>query len=121
MRQLAHRAWERAMADNMRNIAILAGKADSLLDLGCDAGGRTTWLAEQTGAREVHGIEISEDRAAIAAEKGIQVHVGDLNTAFPYPDQSFDLVVSNQVIEHVADTDRFVSETPGFSNRTGAP
>lgn len=101
------------MAQNMENIVELA-RADpnpeSMLDLGCDAGSRTSWIAERTGVREVHGVEISPDRAELAASRGVDVRVADLSERFPYDDASFDLVVSNQVIEHVEDTDNFVRE-----------
>jgi SAM-dependent methyltransferase len=101
------------MAQNMENIVELARSKpppSSMLDLGCDAGGRTSWIAERTGAREVHGIEISPERAEIAASRGVRTTVGDLSRRLPYDDGSFELVVSNQVIEHVEDTDNFVRE-----------
>jgi SAM-dependent methyltransferase len=113
LRATSHRAWERAMEQNMENIVDLACSTpppESLLDLGCDAGGRTAWIAERVGARVMHGLEIAADRAEIAASRGVEVSLGDLSQPFPYEDESFDLVVSNQVIEHVVDTDNFVRE-----------
>jgi SAM-dependent methyltransferase len=101
------------MVRNMENIVELARSTpppESMLDLGCNAGERTVWIAKQTGAREIHGIDIAEDRAQIATSRGVRVKTGDLGSRFPYYDASFDLVVSNQVIEHLADTDNFVRE-----------
>jgi SAM-dependent methyltransferase len=101
------------MAENMANIVAFARTTPppkSMLDLGCDAGGRTNWIAERVGASSKHGLEIAADRAEIAASHGIHVTVGDLSERFPYEDETFDLVVSNQVIEHVVDTDNFVRE-----------
>jgi SAM-dependent methyltransferase len=101
------------MAQNMDNIVALARSSpppESMLDLGCDAGGRTIWIAERVGARNVYGVEIEADRAEIAASRGIRVELGDLREPFPYDDASFDLIVSNQVIEHIDDTDNFVRE-----------
>lgn len=96
----------------MESIARLArGIPDArLLDLGCDAGGRTSWVGARIGARELHGVEIAPDRAALAAEKGVEVVSADLGQPLPYDEGSFDVVMSNQVIEHLADTDTFVSE-----------
>jgi SAM-dependent methyltransferase len=122
LRQKSHGAWERAMAQNMQNIVDLARSKPpptSMLDLGCDAGGRTEWIAKQIGAREMHGIEIAPDRAEIAASRGVKVTLGDLSQRFPYDDETFDIVVSNQVIEHVVDTDNFVRETFRVLRRGG--
>ncbi len=38
------------------------------------------------------------------------MEVKDIETGLPWPEDFFDAVVSNQVIEHVRDTDTFVSE-----------
>lgn len=122
LRRRSHAAWERAMAQNMQNIVSLARldpPPTSMLDLGCDAGGRTKWIAELIGAREVHGIEIAPHRAETAASRGVQVTLGDLSERFPYDDESFDIVVSNQVIEHVVDTDNFVREAFRVVRRGG--
>ena len=36
--------------------------------------------------------------------------MSDLNESLPYDDGTFDIVVSNQVVEHVSDTDTFLRE-----------
>jgi SAM-dependent methyltransferase len=108
----AHHAWESAMEQNMESIATLAKGLPEprLLDLGCDAGGRTSWVAQRIGASEMHGVELAADRAALATEKGVKVISADLCEPLPYDADSFDVVMSNQVIEHLADTDTFVRE-----------
>jgi len=49
-------------------------------------------------------------KAEISERSGIKVKISDLNNRFPYDDNFFDIVHSNQVIEHIKDTDFFVSE-----------
>jgi SAM-dependent methyltransferase len=94
-----------------RILELARPSADArLLDLGCNDGVFTMQLASRVGAREVHGVEFVSALAAEAAGRGIQVSSADLNTPLPYDDKSFDVVHSNQVIEHLLKTDLFVRE-----------
>jgi SAM-dependent methyltransferase len=67
-------------------------------------------LAVRVGAHSVHGVEIVEERAQIAEKHGVHVIRADLNSPLPLADGTFDVACSNQVIEHLHDTDLFVSE-----------
>src|SRR5262249_171673 len=51
-----------------------------------------------------------DEFAAVARARGIDVVGGDLNEPLPYASESFDVVHSNQVIEHVVKTDVFARE-----------
>ncbi len=105
--------FDRAMEQNLANIeSMLATRPGGiLLDLGCDDGANTTRFAAAARAAETHGLELIEERAELAAGRGVQVRIGDLDQRFPFDDRSFDVVVSNQVIEHLCDTDNFVRES----------
>jgi 2-polyprenyl-3-methyl-5-hydroxy-6-metoxy-1,4-benzoquinol methylase len=112
-RRWAAVAFGAAMDDNLRNIEqMIASVAPTnvLLDLGCHDGAKTLRFAIAAGASEVHGVEIVEASAQIASEHGVRVAVSDLNESLPYKDATFDVVVSNQVIEHLSDTDTFLRE-----------
>ncbi|MDP8909861.1 MAG: class I SAM-dependent methyltransferase [Chloroflexota bacterium] len=86
-----------------------------VLDLGCGFGGRTVRFAE-LGARSVTGVEISdaivEEARAFAAERGAAVtfRVGS-GEAIPLPDASVDLVLMNDVMEHVVTPAEVLAET----------
>jgi SAM-dependent methyltransferase len=106
-------AFKRAIAQNDENIELaLHGRAatGSVIDLGCDDGERTMRYAAAAGAGHVYGIEAVESRAAIASGRGVEIVSGDLGQRLPIDDDSFDVVVSNQVIEHLYDTDLLLSE-----------
>jgi SAM-dependent methyltransferase len=112
-RLAGRRIWARAFEQNNRNIHdALAAHAprELLLDLGCDDGERTTRWADAAGARAVHGVETVARRAQLALERGVSVMTADLGDPLPFDDQMFDAVVSNQVIEHLFDTDLFLAE-----------
>ena len=97
---------------NLENIEALlrASPGRRLLDVGCDDGERTLLFARAAGAEEIAGLEAVEDRAALARQRGVDARVADVTVGFPCDDASFDVLVSNQVIEHVHDTDLFVRE-----------
>ena len=82
----------------------------TLLDLGCGDGTFTQRVAERVGATQVRGVELIEHLADAAAAKGIEVSRTNLGDPLPFPDGSIDVVHSNQVIEHLTGTDRFMSE-----------
>ena len=113
LRAAAERAFDAAMRHNHANIIRMLDteSGDRLIDLGCDDGARTLQFAAATQATDIHGVETQPDRARLARARGIHVWLGDLDDPLPYDDQAFDIVCSNQVIEHVRDTDHFVTET----------
>jgi SAM-dependent methyltransferase len=120
-RRAAERMFDDAMAANVRNIVDLLEYApgSSLLDVGCDDGVRTLEFARAAGSERAHGVEIVTERAALAQQRGIQIVAADLNTRLPYEADSFHAVCSNQVIEHLADTDTFVEELFRIVRRGG--
>jgi SAM-dependent methyltransferase len=98
-----------------QNSANLLSFAESnpnarVLDLGCDDGNKTLELGKQIGTADLHGIEVVDERIKIAKNNGVRVIKSDINKPFPYEDAYFDVVYSNQVIEHLSNTDNFVNE-----------
>jgi SAM-dependent methyltransferase len=82
----------------------------TLLDLGCGDGDLTVRAGELAQASRVLGLEGFPGLAEEARSRGVVVTEGDLADPLPYDDASIDVVLSNQVIEHLCDTDRFMSE-----------
>ncbi len=105
--------FEAAAELNIQNIERSLSEVapvGTLLDLGCDDGELTHRFAEAAEATDVIGVEVVEERAALARQRGVDARVASLNEPLPFADESIDVVVSNQVIEHLSDTDAFVSE-----------
>lgn len=59
------------------------------------------------------GVEIVGHRAKLATERGVVVASVDPCSPLPYADEHFDVVISNQVIEHLPDTDVFLRRSGG--------
>ncbi|MDX2054166.1 MAG: methyltransferase domain-containing protein [Polyangiaceae bacterium] len=80
-----------------------------LVEVGCAAGALLVGLAD--AGFDVRGVEVDQVNGQVALQRmGTgKVHIGSLETA-AFADESFDVVFSDQVIEHVADTRPFVNE-----------
>jgi ubiquinone/menaquinone biosynthesis C-methylase UbiE len=85
-------------------------KGSRLLDVGCNDGNFTVKAAEVIGTKNLFGIDLDRDALEKASVKGIEAKYHDVNYRFPFEDSYFDEVISNQVLEHVADTDNFFRE-----------
>lgn len=91
-----------------------------VLDAGCGEGNLSILMAKK-GARVV-GIDISEPNIeaskSYANEEGCNVEflLGDLEN-LPFADDSFDLVVSSHVLEHLSDFDKGLREMARVSKR----
>lgn len=100
----------RALNDqNILNMLVVDPNAD-ILDLGCDDGTWTVKVVNKIKTNNIYGIEIVESSAKEAEDKGIKVKISDLNANFPFEDNSFDVIHANQIIEHIAFLDNFLSE-----------
>ncbi len=75
---------------------------ERVLDIGCGSG--LSLLEARARGAEVWGIEADPNVQPIAAELGLRVHQGSLNDR-PFPGQTFDLVILNQVVEHLPQPD----------------
>ncbi len=72
-----------------------------ILDLGCGNGDFTLQVKQKIGSEDIHGADVWTDDLMISKKRGIEVHEMDFNKNFDIPDNFFDVVVSNQVIEHL--------------------
>jgi 2-polyprenyl-3-methyl-5-hydroxy-6-metoxy-1,4-benzoquinol methylase len=126
MKDYYEQVWERLPDEleppdfELRRRFLLSGvrRGQSALDLGCGAGTFTAVLAGAGAA--VVGIEVAETAIvrAQAAHLELDFRLAPIDGPLPLDDGSFDLVWASEVIEHVADTERWLREvsrvlTPG--------
>ncbi len=104
--------FNRALEYNSRNIYSMLEKNPKarLLDLGCFEGEFTVKLGVYIGTDKLYGVDIEPTVLQKAKKRGVQVKIGDVGKKFPYPNNYFNVVHGNQVIEHICDSDMFLSE-----------
>ncbi|MCJ7805513.1 class I SAM-dependent methyltransferase [Patescibacteria group bacterium] len=92
----------------MKILAKLAKGANQILDMGCGEGTRLNFVAR---GKECYGIDISSKAIGLAKKKYSKLHftVGDLET-LPYKNESFDLVYSAFVFEHLDNPEKVIKE-----------
>jgi len=112
MKNYLQKLYEKAVNFNHKNIFNLLEKNSNakFLDLGCDDGVLTMKMANKTGTKNVYGVEIVDERIKLSEQNGIQVKKFDLNRKFDFENNYFDVVIANQVIEHIYNSDNFISE-----------
>lgn len=89
-----------------RRIVLCSGisnkRAAKILDIGCGSGGLLLAF-RRLGWERLFGSDISESALAPLREKNILTGRGDIDIAFPFPSESFDLIIMNNVLEHLQD------------------
>ncbi|HQV69941.1 MAG TPA: class I SAM-dependent methyltransferase [Thermoflexales bacterium] len=96
---LVWRAGQERRLSMLNAAAPLAGK--TVLVDGCGIGMYVRAIGRFTP--RVYGIDIEVDRVAEGAQMGIGGMMGGVCEHLPYADQSFDVVFSHEVLEHVQD------------------
>lgn len=112
LNEVLNKMWLKAMEHNHRNIMMLMDYDNTakFLDLGCDDGMVTVKLSQAIGTLDIHGLDINDAKFMEAKNKGVTCFQGDITKGLPFDDNTFDVVLANQVIEHVSNIDIFISE-----------
>lgn len=82
--------------DNQGQYLVRPG--EHMLDIGCGSG--TSLLEANALGAIAYGIEADPNVRPIAEELALNIHIGSLHDN-PFPNRTFDLIVLNQVIEHI--------------------
>jgi len=87
-----------------------------ILDAGCGFGAIAI-IFHLMGAKEVHGVDVYEPRLTTFQQmiedfrlSGVYARYASVESV-PYPDQYFDMVLSNEAISHYNDVEGFLRET----------
>jgi len=113
LRQYFKNLWHQTAFENNLNLARLMEKNPHarVLDLGCSNGDLVKARVKQCiGSKDLWGVDIDGSALVKAKKKGLKTFYRDLNRCLPFKDNFFDVIESNQLIEHLHDTDTFLAE-----------
>ena len=101
--------WRAGQERRLKLICQYAGErvGGVILENGCGVGEYLQRLSEQ--AKLAVGLEADMERALATHQKGLTVQLA-MGEALPHADNTFDLILSNEVIEHVQDDRQAVAE-----------
>ena len=105
--------WVEAMDRNVSNIISLLDKNSHavVLDVGCGDGRFTVQFKNKIQCKKIIGTEGNPARIKMAEDNGVDKVVSvELEKKWPFPNNSFDVIISNQVIEHILNIDHFIEE-----------
>lgn len=92
-------------------IARIITHGAHVLDLGCGDGELLTVLTQEKNAL-VQGIELNDEEMHKCVERGLTVLQGDIESGLvDYPDQSFDYVILNQIMQQIKEADFVIQES----------
>ena len=95
---------------------IYAQRGMKVLDFGCGAGYSLVEMSE-IGV-DCYGIEADTNVKIIAKELGLKLHVGTLEDS-PFKNIKFDLIILNQVLEHVPDPIHLIDKFKSMLSENG--
>lgn len=100
------------LVSSAERVARHKSEIDTILDLGCGYGGLTSAFGKYLDADALYGIDVDEERRAVAESRGVQTYNIDLESAqFPLSDGAVDLVLSFGVLEHLKYYDNAIDES----------
>lgn len=85
----------------------VGGPGRRVLDLGCRDGALSATYAQ---GNEIVGVDADREALAEAEQLGIETHWADLDDSLPFADESFDVVVAGELLEHLRDPRRVVAD-----------
>lgn len=101
--------WKKKREEQL--LSLLTFDPDiKVVDLGCGNGEFSIKIKNKIGCKEIYGVDVWDKFVEKSIENGLKVVESDLNEKLPFDDKSFDIVVSNQVLEHLIYPIRFIKE-----------
>jgi SAM-dependent methyltransferase len=103
-------AWQRWRIETICNLIRDVEPKNLAADIGC-MGGLAARAYVSAGIGSLHGFDIAEGSLGRLRAKGFVAHRWNADgERCPADDETYDLVIAGEIIEHIVDTDSFVRE-----------
>lgn len=106
-------------AKNDKILELIPDDVKTILDVGCGGGSLMVYLMKE-GRFEIEGVDRSSSGVEhIVNNLGFRAHVGDILNLSNIPDNSYDMVICSEVMEHIEEEDweQAVSELKRVSKK----
>ena len=108
-----HKLFQSDVNDCVKTICSLLEPSNGqkyFLDLGCNDGSKTIVFAASLGIKNNFTVGADINYKLLKCAKGNEINPIKCNfdRDLPFKSETFDVIVSNQVIEHLSDTDLFL-------------
>jgi len=106
----AYRCRQDIIDNTLKNLALR--KEAKFLDVGCAEGNATLKHANSVGIKKdnIYGLDINDEFIKLAKEKFEVFKVDFEKDSFPFEDNCFDLIIVDQVFEHIKNIEHLVKE-----------
>lgn len=112
-----HKRRYKAIIDWMGEFILDEFEFETVLDVGCGQGWAMDAFLNKYPNKKISGIEPSHYNVEIAKDKGFDVFLGKMEEMTS--DQKYDLIFSNNVIQHVNDARAFLKDLKHRLNENG--
>ncbi|HWJ35741.1 MAG TPA: class I SAM-dependent methyltransferase [Steroidobacteraceae bacterium] len=111
------KASDYAFSNRSEVASFLPRQYQTVLEIGCSKGG---FKASLNPTVEIWGVEPNESAAGQASTRGYKVLTGLYEeVSDKCPDNYFDVIICNDVIEHMADPDKFLEDIKRKMKKNG--
>lgn len=100
-----HSGWGRTL----QLLGWIPDNQPLVLGIGCNSGGLEKIILRKVKGSTVYGIDIQATLVERAKQKGIMARVGKAED-LPYNDSFFDIVILSEILEHVFDPQKVLTE-----------
>ncbi|MEM2293535.1 MAG: class I SAM-dependent methyltransferase [Nitrososphaerota archaeon] len=101
-------------------LSIKLPSSSRLLDIGCSTGDLTVHIANKLGITQIFGVDIDKEALSKARAKGITAYLVDVSREeLPFAENSFEVCVMLNVIEHIENPDHVIREAYRVLKRGG--